>query len=80
MHLSLLSNDLGFRKGRDGRFVAIVSDYDRQKFDAAWLKRLTQRYAYHVTRETLSQQGFDLVEENTDPRGTIQLTLRRMGD
>ena len=77
-YIDALSNDLGFRKEADGRFVGIISDYDRNRFDASWLKGLSQRYAYHVARETLSEQGFDLVEEKRNVDGTIQLTLRRM--
>jgi len=77
-HLGRSSNDLGFRKTADGSFAAIVSDFDRHRLDAVWLKELTQRYAYHVARDTLTEQGFDLVGEERQEDGTIQLTLRRM--
>jgi len=77
-HLGRLSNDLGFRRAADGSFAAIISDYDRNRLDAAWLKGLSQRYAYRVARDTLTEQGFDLVGEERQEDGTIQLTLRRM--
>ena len=76
-HLGGASNDLGFSRNSDGRFTAIVSDFDRARFGGAWLMKLTQRYAYHVTREKLTEQGFDLVEEKVDEQETIRLTLRR---
>jgi len=77
-HLDAGSNDIGFARGADGRFSALVSDFDRARFGGPWLMKITQRYAYHVTREKLAEQGFDLVEERVDERQTIRLTLRRM--
>ncbi len=78
-HLGESSNDLGFARASDGSFVAIVSEYDRDQcgFDARWMERLTQRYAYHVARERLEAQGFDLVEERVDDADTIRMVLRR---
>ena len=76
-HLDASSNDLGFARNSDGKFTAIVSDFDRARFGGAWLMKVTQRYAYHVTQDKLSEQGFDLVEEQVDDMQTIRLTLRR---
>lgn len=78
-HIGDASNDLGFARGQDGTFVAIVSEYDRDHgdFDRGWLEKLTQRYAYHVARERLEAQGFDLVEERVDDQETIRMVLRR---
>ena len=72
------SNDLGFRRTDDGSFEAIISAYDRRKHSQAWLDRLTQRYAYHVARGKLQEQGFDLVSEETARDGRIHLVLRRL--
>ncbi len=72
------SNDLGFRRTDDGNFEAIISAYDRRKHSQAWLDRLTQRYAYHVARAKLQEQGFDLVSEETARDGRIHLVLRRL--
>ena len=44
-HLSSSANDIGFERGADGRFRAIVSEYDRSSgFGDAWLGRVHQRY------------------------------------
>jgi len=72
------SNDIGFLKQPDGRFQAIISEYDRRKHDAKWLGRLTQRYAYHRTMATLADQDFTVIEEKTESDGRIRLSLRRM--
>ncbi|MCI0458267.1 MAG: DUF1257 domain-containing protein [Gemmataceae bacterium] len=77
-HLGWLSNDLGFKRTAAGTFDAIISDYDRAKYSQEWLGKLTQRYAYHVARAKLEEQGFDLVAEEKTADGRIHLTLRRM--
>ena len=72
------SNDIGFRRTDDGSFEAIISLYDRLKHSRGWLDRLTQRYAYHVARAKLQEQGFDLVSEEAAKDGRIHLVLRRL--
>ena len=73
-----LSNDIGFQRQPDGTFEAIISEYDRGKYSPQWLEKLTQRYAYHLARAKLGEQGFDLVSEETAKDGRIHLVLRRM--
>jgi hypothetical protein len=76
-HLGWLSNDLGFKLNAGGTFDAIISDFDRRKYSQEWLDRLTQRYAYHVARAKLEEQGFVLASEEQKD-GKIHLVLRRM--
>jgi hypothetical protein len=77
-HVGRMSNDLGFKRAADGTFTAIISGFDRSKYDARWMQRLTQRYGYHVACRKLTDQGFDLVKEETQADGRIHLVLRRM--
>ena len=77
-YLEPASNDMGFLSGSDGRFRAVISDFDQRKYNMAWLRRLTQRYAYHVARDSLKEQGFEMIEETVEQDRTIHLTLRRM--
>jgi hypothetical protein len=72
------SNDIGFTRGPNGTFTAIISEYDRDAYGQDWLNRLAQRYAYHLARARLQSQGFDLVSEETGPDGRIRLTLRKL--
>lgn len=72
------SNDIGFKRQADGTFEAIISEYDRRKYSQAWLDQLTQRYAYHVARAKLAEQGFDLVSEEAREGERIHLVLRRV--
>jgi hypothetical protein len=77
-YIGLISNDIGFAQNAQGTFDAVISDYDRNTYDHAWLQKLTQRYAYKVSRDMLDQQRFSLVEEKAEKDGTIRLTVRRM--
>jgi hypothetical protein len=73
------SNDIGFKRQPDGKFEAIISQFDRAKCSQAWLDRLTQNYAYHTARAKLEEQGFILVSEERPQGGPIRLVLRRTG-
>ncbi len=76
-YVGTASNDIGFKRSVDGYFTAIISEFDSKRYDGFWLNQLSQRYSYHVTRDTLVQKGFDLIEEEQQG-GEIRLTLRRM--
>ncbi len=71
------SYPIGFR--RSGETYEIVADWwgVRGVKRADFVNQVTQRYAYHVTRARLEEQGFDLIEE-VQEKGQIRLVLRRM--
>ncbi len=71
------SGEIGFRRGTNG--YEILADWWRIRGlqEKTFLDRLTQRYAYQATLNHLTQQGFNLVEEETQG-GRIRLTLRRI--
>ena len=77
-YVGLNSNDIGFKRSPDGRFEAVISEFDESKYGVAWLNQLTQRYAYHVALDTLKHKDFDLINETVEGGNTIHLTLRRM--
>ncbi len=72
-----LSYDIGFRRAGDS--YEIVADW----FGVLGLKQkdfanqVMQRYAYHATRAKLEEQGFTLVQEETE-KGQVRMVLRRM--
>jgi hypothetical protein len=72
-----LSNDIGFLRGPDGNFQAVLDDYDLTcKFTPAWRGQLLQRYGRHVAVAKLKKKGFRVVrEENRD--GRIHLVMGR---
>lgn len=57
--LNSASNDIGFTRGPDGTFRAIISDYDRSiGFDDAWLSRLAQAYKERQTMSVANAKGY----------------------
>lgn len=77
-HVGEASNDIGFERQPDGRYRAWISEYDRRRHDEGWLTRVTARHAYHATQRTLAAQGFNFVDEQQDPDGTVRMVLRRV--
>lgn len=71
------SNDIGFQQQTDGTFEAIISEYDRRKYDQPWLNQVTQRYGYHALMATAPAQGFTVEEEEVLADGTIRLVVGR---
>lgn len=69
---------LGFRK--QGDTYELVADWHgiRDINQTEFLGRITQRYAYRVTKEQLEQQDFVVVEEEVQADHTIRITVRRM--
>jgi hypothetical protein len=77
-HIGRASNDIGFRHQQDGRFDAVISDFDSRAHGKTWLDKLTARHAYHLTATRLTEQGFHLTEETTERDGTVRMVLRRV--
>lgn len=72
------SNDLGFHRTSDGTFEAIISGFDRRKYDSGWLAKVAQRYGRLTAMAFAESHGFDVAAEETDRRtGEVRLTLRR---
>jgi len=70
--------DIGFRKTKDS--YEIVADWwgIRDIKQEQFLQKLTQRYAYHATVAKLEDQGFAVINQDTQLDGKVHLVLRRM--
>ncbi|GAA3260965.1 DUF1257 domain-containing protein [Dactylosporangium siamense] len=75
-HIGLASNDIGFRRTGDGTFEAVISDYDRQTYDADWLGRVSYQYGRAATLQFAEVGGY-AVEEEVDDDGLTRMVLRR---
>jgi len=62
-HVGSASNDLGFVKGDDGNYEAIVSEYDSSRYGRAWIGNLTGNYAYHRIRREQESRGRSVSRE-----------------
>lgn len=74
-HVGHASNDIGFVREADGRYRAIISEFDGRRYDAAWLGKLAQRYARNVVVRAAAARGQRVVGEETLPDGRIRLAL-----
>jgi len=64
--LSPASNDIGFARSPDGRFVALLSEYDQQiGYDRQWLGKVQQIYKEKQTIATARAKGLRV----SGPRG-----------
>lgn len=59
------SNDLGFVKGADGKFKAIISDFDSHKHTPAWLAKLKGEYAELNVVKTMKKMGVKITGRTT---------------
>lgn len=70
--------DIGFRKN-GGTYECVADWYGIRGIKRGpFLEQLGQRYAYRVARDKLEAQGYTLENEETDDKGRLRLTLRRV--
>lgn len=79
VQLPQTTHQVGFTRQDEVQAYTCIADwwntgYTEQRF----LGQVSQRYAYHTTMETLTRQGFSLIEEEQEGE-QIHLRLRRMG-
>lgn len=72
------SNDIGFLCEPDGHYTAIISEWDRGRFNQRFLAALTRRVAVLSTTSRLVKGGFTVkVIEEED--GRTRIVARRLG-
>jgi hypothetical protein len=76
--LSPASNDIGFIRTADGRFVALLSEYDQAiGYDRKWLGKVQQIYKEKQTIATARAKGYVLQgREIVQTPGGQQIRLR----
>jgi hypothetical protein len=70
-HVGSASNDIGFKK-QDGGFIAIISSYDRSKYNEAWQNNLQKKYAELAIKKEAKKQGLRPLSRK-EINGKIQL-------
>jgi hypothetical protein len=65
------SNDIGFKKGADGKWQAIISDYDSNKYNKKWMEKLCQTYATHKIKKIARQQDLEFQGTSTNKDGKV---------
>ncbi|HEX7124283.1 MAG TPA: DUF1257 domain-containing protein [Thermodesulfobacteriota bacterium] len=73
--------DIGFRRGGDGTYDAVADWWGVKTYEglsqADFMRRVTQRYAYHKVVGEASRQGYTVVEEQNEADQSIRLVVRR---
>ncbi len=71
------SNDIGFKLQDDGQFQAIISEYDRGRYNQQWLGKVMQRYGYYTLMASAQEQGFTVEEDEVMEDGMVRVVVAR---
>jgi hypothetical protein len=80
--LDSASNDIGFVRGPDGRFRAILSEYDRSiGYDDRWLGKVHQHYKEKQTLAVAKAKGYifrgkEIVQTASGPQIRLRFIAR----
>lgn len=70
--------DVGFsRTNEQYELVADLQYWQQPLSVEGFIKRVTQRYAYHTVLQETKHQGFQLAEQEQNQDGSIRLVLQR---
>jgi len=70
--VGLSSNDLGFALKEDGTYEAIISDFDKRKYNDNWLSKVSTYHSVENAKDAFARNNWDYTE-TTDNEGRIQL-------
>ena len=71
------SNNIGFKLQEDGQYQAIISEYDRHRYNQNWLGKVMQRYGYYTLKASAEEQGFTIEEDEVMEDGTVRVVVAR---
>jgi hypothetical protein len=69
------ANDVGFFRDGDGKYNAIISEYDSGHYNKQWLGKLTTFYNVEKSKMELEAKGIEYTETKDD-KGRIQLRAK----
>ena len=70
--------DLGFSwNGKEYELVADLQYWQQPLSVDGFLRRVTQRYAYHTVVKETARQGFQVTEQQQNEDGSIRLLVQR---
>lgn len=76
-HVGASSNDVGYRRTEDGRYVAYISDFDKGgHYNTQKQHKVAQHYAEKVSTKQLKAKGYT-VKKELQKDGTIKLVATR---
>jgi Protein of unknown function (DUF1257) len=60
-HVGAASNDIGFQKQSDGTYRAIISQFDKGRYNDAWMSDLKKKYAEKKIHQVAKKNGLTFV-------------------
>lgn len=76
-HIGGASNDIGFRLGADGTFEAVISEYDRSRYNEPWLANVARAYGHAAALRYAEDNGYEVDFDELEANGRRRLVLRR---
>ena len=71
------SNDIGFVKEVDGKYRAIISEFDKRRYNQTWLGKLTASYAEIRAMSIAKSKGYTFLgKQVVDGRVKLQFQVR----
>lgn len=77
VHIGHASNDIGFERLPNGKYVAHISEYDAKKYGKEWIGKLKQFYGCEVAIKGAVRQGWNVYSKAKKQDGTVQVVLMR---
>lgn len=71
-----MSNDIGFQRGEDGKYKAVISDYDSTRYDAKWLNTVKANVADVGVQKQAKRAGLKITKREVK-NGQIAYTFLR---
>jgi len=69
------SNDIGFIKNKNNTYSAIISEYDKHKYNTKWINKVKQSYAFHIIKKQQENKG-RTIERIKLKNGNIGIKVR----
>lgn len=77
-YVGRVSNDIGFKRNAKGTYDAIISDYDQQHYNSAWLNNLTVEYSEVELKQKAKKAGFKLVNTGLKDNGNRKYKFQQI--
>lgn len=75
-HVGNASNDIGWEKGEDGRYVSHISQFDQGRYNQQWQDKLYTYYGVEKAKQECDQQGLEYAEEvDEEKRPVLRVAL-----
>lgn len=68
-----MSNDIGFKKQSDGTYTAIISQYDKGRYNEKWMTGLKKVYAEKKAKKIAKTAGLAFIGKKVNEDGSFKL-------